>query len=103
MPESPSNASTTSNGDAVRASGITAPGSSASSPCGSSARYFEPSSVLISIEAEVRSPTQASVTVNVTSTRSPASSTSLDLPTLTPAMVTWSPDVSPAASLNSAL
>jgi hypothetical protein len=53
--------------------------------------------------AVVSSPTQASFTLKVTTTRSCSSSTSETLPTFTPAMRTSSSASMPAASLNSAL
>ncbi len=102
VPESPLNASTTSNGDFVRSLVMTSSESCSASPRGSSARNFEPSSVRISIEPVVRLPIQASVTLNVTRTWSRSSSTLLIRPTSTPATVTWSSACSPAASLNSA-
>jgi hypothetical protein len=87
----------------VRSRGMPVPGFSAFSPCGSSDRYFCPSSVLILIAALVRSPSQASLTLNDTFTDAPSSSMSLTLPTLTPAIRTSLSFCSPDASLNSAL
>ena len=82
--------------------GSPCPGSASPAPCGSSDRYFWPSSVLILIAAPVRSPSQASLTLNDTLTDAPSSWMSLTLPTLTPAIRTSLSFCSPEASLNSA-
>ena len=102
VPDRPSKAATTSSGDAVRASGIVVAGSSGAPPCGSSARYFAPSSVRIWMDALVWSPTQASLTLNATRTWSPSSVTDPTRPASTPAIVTMSPACRPAASVKSA-
>ena len=78
------------------------PGSRVASPCGSSARYFWPSTVFSRIAAPVVSPSHAPFTRNEISTRSPRSFMSETRPTLTPAIRTSLPWNSPAASLNSA-
>ena len=97
----PSKASTTSNGEEVRAAGMVAPSSSRPPPAGSSARNIDPRIVLTLIAARVSLPkSAASSTLKLTRTSSPASSTSSTLPTRTPAMRTSSLTLSPPASVN---
>ena len=98
---SPLNASTTSYGDAVRASGISESGSSWPEPAGSSARNMAPSSVLTRIEAPVSSPNSVPLSIrNFTSTCPSSSVMSSTWPTRTPATRTSSFGFSPPASLN---
>ncbi len=87
----------------VRCSGIGSDGESSAPPCGSSARYFWPSSVLIRMAAVVWSPSHASPTRKLTSTWSSSISTSETVPTFTPAMRTSLSGRSPAASVNCAV
>ncbi len=100
---SPENASTTSYGELVRSTGISAPSSSWPAPAGSRERYMAPSSVLTLIAACVSSPNSESVsTRKVTLTWSPSSSTVSTLPTRTPAIRTSSLALSPPDSENAA-
>ena len=92
----------TSNGARVRSRGIDASGSSGASPAGSRLMYFCPSTVLISIDAEVRSPTQASGALNEMTTSLPSSSRSVTVPIRMPAMRTSSSGCTPADSLKRA-
>lgn len=103
VPARSSNASVTSYGDVVRASGMRRPGSCRCAPSGSTARNLSPSSVLIAIVTVLASPTQVSRTRKPTVTFAPSSRTLVTSPTFTPATRTSFPDRSPAASLKSAL
>lgn len=93
-----SNASCSWNGVRVRACGMVASSSWVPSPLVSSARYFSPRSVLISIDAVVASPTRTPLTRNRTSTCLPSSVTEDTVPTLTPAISTSLSGASPADS-----
>ena len=95
---------TTSYAGVVRSSGISLPGRSCPDPFGCRARYFAPRIVLIRMAAPVLVPNFGSpLILKVTFTWSPSRSTSSTLPTLTPAMRTSSPGLSPPASENAAL
>ena len=99
----PANASTTSYGELVRSTGISAPSSIWPDPAGCSARNMAPSRVFTLIAAAVSAPKSASPsTRKVTFTWSPSSSTFSTLPTRTPAIRTSSLGLSPPASLKAA-
>ena len=95
------NASTTSYAGVVRDSGISSVRSPL--PAGSRARNFCPRMVLIRTVAEVREPRSVDrPTRKSTRTWLPSRSTAVTLPTLTPAIRTSSPALSPPASESAA-
>ncbi len=100
---SPEKAFTTSYGELVRSTGISAPSGSWPEPAGSRARNIAPSRVFTLMSARVSLPKAAgSSTRKVTLTWSPSSSTFSTLPTRTPATRTSSLALRPPASLKAA-